>query len=86
MTLTAHAAARTHIGHVRRRNEDAAYAGSHLFADAVPNLPARISRFLDGRPEGRSPDLTAGRTSKESLQPNPGVHPLAASDTGHASR
>ncbi|MEV4098577.1 PP2C family protein-serine/threonine phosphatase [Streptosporangium saharense] len=174
MTLTAHAAARTHIGHVRRRNEDAAYAGSHLFAvadglgghpagdiaaqtvinalrpydrltdpgdlphllgsvihtasrslreaitedpaltgmgttlvallwsdttavianvgdsrayllpahasadtplrpltedhtyrnliadaDAVPNLPARISRFLDGRPEGRSPDLTA---------------------------
>ncbi|MFF4416756.1 PP2C family protein-serine/threonine phosphatase [Streptosporangium sp. NPDC001559] len=173
MTLTAHAATRTHVGHVRRRNEDAAYAGTHLFAvadglgghpagdvaaqtvidvlrpcdrpadaadlphllggaihtaggtlreaitadptltgmgttlvalmwsgatavvanvgdsrayllpahatpgtplrrltedhtyrnliadaDAVPNLPARIARFLDGRPEGRSPDLT----------------------------
>lgn len=32
----------------------------HLVADAarVPNLPERLSRFLDGRPDGRSPDLT----------------------------
>jgi protein phosphatase len=32
----------------------------HLLADAarVPNLPGRLSRFLDGRTDGRSPDLT----------------------------
>jgi protein phosphatase len=32
----------------------------HLVADAtsVPNLPGRLSRFLDGRPDGRSPDIT----------------------------
>ncbi len=33
----------------------------HLVADAasVPDLPERLSRFLDGRIDGRSPDLTA---------------------------
>jgi protein phosphatase len=38
--------------------EDHTY--EHLVADAarVPNLPQRLSRFLDGRPDGRSPDLT----------------------------
>ncbi len=32
----------------------------HLVADAasVPDLPERLSRFLDGRTDGRSPDLT----------------------------
>jgi PPM family protein phosphatase len=32
----------------------------HLVADAadVPDLPARLARFLDGRVDGRSPDLT----------------------------
>jgi protein phosphatase len=32
----------------------------HLLADAasVPNLPASLSRFLDGRADGRAPDLT----------------------------
>ncbi len=32
----------------------------HLVADAadVPDLPERLSRFLDGRVDGRSPDLT----------------------------
>lgn len=32
----------------------------NLVADAanVPNLPERLSRFLDGRVDGRSPDLT----------------------------
>jgi serine/threonine protein phosphatase PrpC len=38
--------------------EDHTY--QHLVADAadVPNLPERLSRWLDGRPDGRSPDLT----------------------------
>lgn len=38
--------------------EDHTYG--HLVADAatVPNLPERLSRFLDGRTDGRSPDLT----------------------------
>ncbi|MFI0453727.1 PP2C family protein-serine/threonine phosphatase [Actinomadura sp. 6N118] len=34
MTITTAAAARTHIGHVRKRNEDAVYAGRSLFAVA----------------------------------------------------
>lgn len=39
--------------------EDHTYG--NLVADAgdVPNLPERITRFLDGRVDGRSPDLTA---------------------------
>jgi protein phosphatase len=38
--------------------EDHTYG--NLVADAadVPNLPERITRFLDGRTDGRSPDLT----------------------------
>jgi protein phosphatase len=38
--------------------EDHTYG--HLVADArrVPRLDARLARFLDGRPDGRSPDLT----------------------------
>jgi serine/threonine protein phosphatase PrpC len=38
--------------------EDHTYG--HLVSDAadVPNLPERLSRFLDGRVDGRSPDLT----------------------------
>lgn len=38
--------------------EDHTY--EHLVADAagVPRLPGRLSRFLDGRPDGRSPDVT----------------------------
>jgi protein phosphatase len=38
--------------------EDHTYG--HLLADAggVPHLPERLSRFLDGQPVGRSPDLT----------------------------
>lgn len=38
--------------------EDHTY--EHLVADAarVPNLPDRLSRWLDGRADGRSPDLT----------------------------
>jgi protein phosphatase len=41
--------------------EDHTY--NHLVADAadVPNLPERLARFLDGRPDGRSPDLTTWR-------------------------
>ncbi len=38
--------------------EDHTYA--HLVADAadVPKLPEKLARFLDGRTDGRSPDLT----------------------------
>jgi PPM family protein phosphatase len=44
--------------HTIQITEDHTY--SHLVADAadVPNLPERLSRFLDGRADGRSPDLT----------------------------
>jgi serine/threonine protein phosphatase PrpC len=40
-----------------RLTEDHTY--EHLVADAniVPNLPERMTRWLDGRPDGRSPDL-----------------------------
>lgn len=38
--------------------EDHTY--QHVVAEAriVPTLPERLSRFLDGRPDGRSPDIT----------------------------
>jgi PPM family protein phosphatase len=41
--------------------EDHTYG--HLVADAasVPNLPERLVRWLDGRADGRSPDLTTWR-------------------------
>jgi protein phosphatase len=41
-----------------RLTEDHTYG--HLVADAgtVPDLPERLSRWLDGRADGRSPDLT----------------------------
>ncbi|MFV2021848.1 PP2C family protein-serine/threonine phosphatase [Micromonospora sp. LOL_023] len=42
---------------VLRLTEDHIY--QHLVAGAstVPNLPEKLTRFLDGRPDGRSPDL-----------------------------
>ncbi|MFY1637728.1 PP2C family protein-serine/threonine phosphatase [Solwaraspora sp. WMMB335] len=41
-----------------RLTEDHIY--QHLVAGArtVPDLPEKLTRFLDGRPDGRSPDLT----------------------------
>ena len=41
-----------------RVSEDHTY--QHLVSDAgdVPNLPEKLARFLDGRTDGRSPDLT----------------------------
>jgi protein phosphatase len=38
--------------------EDHTYGNLVADAASVPNLPERISRFLDGRTDGRSPDLT----------------------------
>ncbi|MEV8635526.1 protein phosphatase 2C domain-containing protein [Streptosporangium sp. NPDC051023] len=38
--------------------EDHTYGNLVADANSMPNLPGRISRFLDGRPDGRSPDLT----------------------------
>lgn len=45
-------------GETTQITEDHTYG--HLVADAasVPHLPERLARFLDGRPDGRSPDLT----------------------------
>ncbi|MEH0830751.1 PP2C family protein-serine/threonine phosphatase, partial [Micromonospora sp. CPCC 205714] len=45
-------------GQTTQITEDHVYG--HLVADAadVPNLPERLARFLDGRPDGRSPDIT----------------------------
>lgn len=41
-----------------RVTEDHIYGNLVADAASVPNLPERISRFLDGRVDGRSPDLT----------------------------
>ncbi|GGM22396.1 PP2C family protein-serine/threonine phosphatase [Dactylosporangium sucinum] len=45
-------------GDLAQITEDHTYG--HLVADSksVPNLPERLSRFLDGRTDGRSPDIT----------------------------
>ncbi|MFF0182577.1 PP2C family protein-serine/threonine phosphatase [Micromonospora sp. NPDC005223] len=45
-------------GQTTQITEDHVYG--HLVADAadVPNLPERLARFLDGRLDGRSPDIT----------------------------
>jgi protein phosphatase len=45
-------------GEMCQITEDHTY--EHLVADAatVPNLPERLARFVDGRPDGRSPDIT----------------------------
>lgn len=40
-----------------RVTEDHTYGNLVSDAASVPNLPERISRFLDGRVDGRSPDL-----------------------------
>ncbi|WP_281425876.1 PP2C family protein-serine/threonine phosphatase [Polymorphospora rubra] len=42
-------------------------------ADAVPNLPGKLARFLDGRTDGRSADLTP-------VQLHPGDRILLCSD------
>ncbi|MGJ6969888.1 PP2C family protein-serine/threonine phosphatase [Streptosporangium sp. G11] len=39
--------------------EDHTYENLVADAGSVPNLPGRISRFLDGRADGCSPDLSA---------------------------
>jgi serine/threonine protein phosphatase PrpC len=56
-----------------RLTEDHTY--EHLVADAstVPDLPERMTRWLDGRPDGRSPDLTT-------LDLHPGDRLLFCSD------
>jgi serine/threonine protein phosphatase PrpC len=38
--------------------EDHTYGNLVADANSVPQLPPRLSRFLDGRTDGRSPDLT----------------------------
>ncbi|WP_181549265.1 PP2C family protein-serine/threonine phosphatase [Micromonospora noduli] len=51
------------VGKTSQITEDHTY--EHLIADAgtVPNLPERLSRFIDGRPDGRSPDITTWHLS-----------------------
>ena len=41
-----------------RITEDHTYRHLVSAASRVPNLPDKLARFLDGRPDGRSPDLT----------------------------
>jgi PPM family protein phosphatase len=54
-------------------SEDHTY--QHLVADAatVPSLPEKLARFVDGRADGRSPDITA-------LELRPGDRLLLCSD------
>ena len=46
-------------GRTIRISEDHTYAHLLSGADEVPNLPEKLARFLDGRRDGRSPDLTS---------------------------
>jgi protein phosphatase len=52
-----------------------AHTYEHLVADAniAPSLPERMTRWLDGRPDGRSPDIVA-------LDLHPGDRLLLCSD------
>lgn len=45
-------------GRTVRITEDHTYRHLVSAAARVPNLPDKLARFLDGRPDGRSPDLT----------------------------
>ena len=45
-------------GRTVRITEDHTYRHLVSAASRVPNLPDKLARFLDGRPDGRSPDLT----------------------------
>ncbi|WP_405432153.1 PP2C family protein-serine/threonine phosphatase [Micromonospora sp. NBC_00617] len=54
-------------------SEDHTYKHLIAGADAVPNLPEKLARFLDGRDDGRSADLTP-------LQLQPGDRVLLCSD------
>jgi protein phosphatase len=72
MLISGTAAALANVGDSRayrlRRDGDGArtvqltedHTYQHLVADAasVPDLPGKLARFLDGRADGRSPDLT----------------------------
>lgn len=44
-------------GHLTRLTEDHTYGNLLAQASEVPRLPERIARFIDGRAEGRSPDI-----------------------------
>jgi serine/threonine protein phosphatase PrpC len=44
--------------HLTRISEDHTYQHLVASAAAVPTLPEKITRFLDGRQDGRSPDIT----------------------------
>ncbi|MFI6452346.1 PP2C family protein-serine/threonine phosphatase [Streptosporangium amethystogenes] len=46
------------VSEIVQITEDHTYGNLVADAGRVPNLPGRISRFLDGRADGRSPDLT----------------------------
>jgi protein phosphatase len=54
-------------------SEDHTYRNLVSAADTVPSLPEKLTRFLDGRKDGRSPDLTT-------LQLHPGDRLLLCSD------
>ena len=54
-------------------SEDHTYQHLVAHAAAVPNLPGRLARYLDGRSDGRSPDLTP-------LRLRPGDRILLCSD------
>jgi protein phosphatase len=60
-------------GMLTQLSEDHTYRHLVAEADAVPDLPEKLTRFLDGRKDGRSPDLTA-------LKLSPGDRILLCSD------
>jgi serine/threonine protein phosphatase PrpC len=60
-------------GPMTQVTEDHVYERLVACGDEVPNLPEMLSRFLDGRKDGRSPDLTI-------LHLHPGERLLLCSD------
>jgi serine/threonine protein phosphatase PrpC len=48
---------RLRAGKLLQLTDDHTYGRLLAHASSMPNLPERISRFLDGRVDGRSPDL-----------------------------
>jgi serine/threonine protein phosphatase PrpC len=60
-------------GALTQVTDDHVYGRLVANARTVPNLPERLARFLDGRPDGRSPDLTT-------LNLQPGDRLLLCSD------
>lgn len=67
--------------------EDHIYGNLMSDAGSVPNLPERLARFLDGRADGRSPDLTTRslREGDRFLLCSDGLSPVVPNNLIHTA-